>query len=284
MQVITLDELPKGIFCTFARWNYARQTPNAAHTHTFHELFWIESGEGIEHINGGSRPLRSGMMVLTRAEDRHAFSAAREGTSVDFVNFAFPVFVWSRLKRRFPRLRGHYFDRRPIDQRVHWLNPAELARLRVLSHELQAGNQDEFNTETFLAGVISLLSGCERQKPASVMPAWLAGACKGIREPVRFAGGTRAFATLAGRSPEHLARSLKRHLGRTPTEVVNEARLDHAALLLCTTGRGILDIAAECGFENAGHFYALFRARFQMTPRRYRLNNAYPPHVFKGPV
>ena len=75
---------------------------------------------------------------------------------------------------------------------------------------------------------------------------------------------------MAGRCPEHVARTMKKHLDITPTDWINRRRLEHAARLAETTMLPIIEIAAECGFENLGYFHRLFRARFGATPLRYR--------------
>jgi AraC family cel operon transcriptional repressor len=74
-------------------------------------------------------------------------------------------------------------------------------------------------------------------------------------------------------APEHLARQVRQHLHKTPTDIVNEARLAHAASELQSSGRAITEIALECGVENLSHFYKLFREHFGCTPRQYRLRH-----------
>ena len=90
--------------------------------------------------------------------------------------------------------------------------------------------------------------------------------------------GVRALFELAGRTPEHVARTLKKHTGKTPTDLVNEARMAYASGQLQTTTREILDIAMESGFSSLSHFYALFRRTFGLSPHRYRLAR------FKAPI
>jgi AraC family cel operon transcriptional repressor len=82
---------------------------------------------------------------------------------------------------------------------------------------------------------------------------------------------TRELAFLTGRGPEHVARTFRRCLGRSPTEVLNDAKLARAAARLIDTSEGILDIAIDCGFGNLSHFYKLFGDRYRTTPRHYRL-------------
>lgn len=77
----------------------------------------------------------------------------------------------------------------------------------------------------------------------------------------------------AGRSPEHVCRQARRHLGLTPTQYVNRIRIQHAATLLAGTGRRLPDVASECGFENLSCFHRLFRLQYGTTPRAYRMRH-----------
>ncbi len=88
--------------------------------------------------------------------------------------------------------------------------------------------------------------------------------------PEHFQLGTNGLAELAGKSPEHVARAARRYLNTTPTAIVNEARMTYAAERLTSSSDDILDLCADCGFENLSHFYALFRQRWGVPPKRYR--------------
>ena len=70
-------------------------------------------------------------------------------------------------------------------------------------------------------------------------------------------------------------RATVRWLKQTPTEIVNTVRMDYSARQLTETARPILEIALDCGLNNLSHFYALFRQRFGVSPRKYRLR-AHP--------
>lgn len=277
MRTLTLSDLPPGQACTFAHWQYSHFAESPPpHTHDHHELFWVEDGEGVEWINGGKRLLATGLIVLVRADDAHAFTAARPGAVVRFVNFAFPRQMWRKLRERHFDRRAVYFSERDHHRREWRLDPADLERLRAMARDLAAGARDALSAEAFLAGVVSLIENHERRHAAGRLPDWLAGSLARIQEPRHFAGGTPEFARLAGCSPEHLARAVRKHLGRTPTDIVNDARLSHAAQQLCTTERPVPDIVADCGLGNLGHFYKLFRTRFGASPERYR-RHAYLP-------
>jgi len=278
MRCLTLDTLSPDQFCTYAHWQYTHftETPSL-HTHDFHELFWIEEGEGFQIVNGERRPLSTGLLVLVRADDVHGFSAARPGAIMRFVNFAFPRRLWGELWRRRLGRRAIYFAEKDHRKREWTLDPADLERLRIMARDLAVGSRNALSAEALLTGVVSLLAGLDQRRASGSLPDWLAGSLARIQEQRHFALGTLEFARLAGCTPEHLARAMRKYLGRTPTDILNDARLTYAALQLCTTGRPVLDLVADCGLENVGHFYKLFRARFGTSPERYRRHAYLPP-------
>lgn len=263
--------------CSHGHWQYGHAEPES-HTHDFVELFWVEEGEGVHFIGGGRRPLARGRLFFVKAEDVHGFSAARTGEVVRFVNVAFPLALWETVRGRHPALSGRFFDAPGLDEREFQLCDEDVERLGVLARDVASGLRTALAAEAFLLGVLTLLAGLRRRPEAGLMPSSLAAALAAIQDPRHFRGGTLALAKLAGCTPEHLARSVRRHLGLTPTDVLNEARLAHAARQLATTRRAVPEIAAECGLENLGHFYKLFKARHGTSPERYR-KFAYTPAV-----
>ena len=102
------------------------------------------------------------------------------------------------------------------------------------------------------------------------LPSWLAEAIANLSDARFAAKGVAALVEAAGRSPEHVARTCRAVYGKSPTDLVTEARLGHAALLLAGGDASIVKIAADCGFETLSHFYACFGARFGVPPASWR--------------
>jgi len=244
--------------------------PKEPHCHDFHELFWIEDGSGWHWINSEKRLLEPGTVILIRAPDGHTFSVDPGGTML-MTNIAFGRATWNYLRRRYFDARPDYFRKSHISEREIALPAGEFADVRRLGRELSAQPRERFPIERFLLNLVGILESVRPSATAQPAPDWLAKACREIQDRRNFERGTLAFAELAGKSPEHVAREVRRHFGKTPTDLVNEARLAYAASRLATTNERIIDIALDCGFENLGHFYKVFGKKFTASPRQYRL-------------
>ncbi len=241
------------------------------HDHDFPEVFWISAGCLQHELNGVGTELPLGRLMFIRPADRHAFRGidARGGT---VCNFAVRPDIVAHLRER-------YF----AGQRIAWwheaepppmlqLAPAELHLLDHAARELAAtGDPDLHATERFLLNLFHLLRQRDAPVRLTAEPAWLAAARVAMNEPRHLARGVPQLVRFAGCSAEHLARTVRRVHGVTPTDLVNQLRLGWAAAELQYSGRTIADVALAAGFESLSHFYHLFRRQHGVTPRQFRL-------------
>jgi AraC family transcriptional regulator len=79
-----------------------------------------------------------------------------------------------------------------------------------------------------------------------------------------------SLARLSCMSVDHFLRSFRAASGLTPYQYVLEQRLRRAATLLRSGDVPIATLAGRCGFGNPSHFSVKFRARFGVSPSRYR--------------
>ena len=73
-----------------------------------------------------------------------------------------------------------------------------------------------------------------------------------------------------GYSPNYFSQYMRRHTGRTAIETITKARMELASRLLLDTDVTVESVAREVGYANMGHFHALFKREFGMTPRAWR--------------
>lgn len=262
--------VPAGQHYHYASGFFDSPVPSNFHDHDFYEIFWVEEGEGVHHINHRKRALREGMVVLVKDTDIHALSAGEEKT-MRIANLAFSKRCWEDLfKRYFPEEKDPMQLSSP--SREIPLRHEDFLAIRRQSQRLNSAVRSRAQLDFFLLEILfmtrhSTVSESQRR----VVPDWLDAACLGIKKTEHLPQGLESFYRLAGRSPDHVARACRTHLGISPTEIVNAARLEHAAARLSGTDDTILDIADDCGLPNLAHFYKLFAARFGTTPRRYRM-------------
>lgn len=268
MKLHLKDFVRKGESCHFAR-PHITPWKLAPHDHDFPEVFWVEAGRGWHLINGLERELRPGHLVLVHPTDCHVITAYRD-QSIRIANVAFSRKTWEYIQKR-------YFPAEPdpfgltVPEREFYLSGSSGFSIESLAGHFVSSARSLAQIEGFLLELGSMIFPVNNNCDGDRMPGWLARACHKICNPEYFLGGTQCFAALAGRSPDHVARETKRWLKKTPTEIVNEARMEYASVRLVSSEDKILDIAMECGLENLAHFYVLFQNQFQTTPRRYRL-------------
>ena len=142
--------------------------------------------------------------------------------------------------------------------------------IQAATRKLSAAPQKRLEIDRFLLDLTETLQDAPVTGGAQHLTDWLQRACEMIDDPQYFAQGAKGFTLLANRSKEHVARELKKCLGKTPTEIVNQARMRYAADKLCHSSIPIIDIAMDCGFESLSHFYKIFRVAYGITPRQYR--------------
>lgn len=239
------------------------------HTHDFPEVFWLERGEGWHHINGETRRLHTGDLVFVRPEDQHRLEAA-DARGFTLVNLAYHPEVRNDLLRRHPRELAPLLGGSAALPTRLILPKTALPLLRRQLAPLEQAAVTRFDLEHFLMSLREHARVTSTPAPAA-MPDWLRVACEELKRPEVFSRGTAGFARVAHRSPEHIARVVRTTLGMTPSDYVNQVRMEYAARELRVTERPIVEIAFDCGLNNLSHFYALFRRAHGTSPRAYRL-------------
>jgi AraC family cel operon transcriptional repressor len=63
---------------------------------------------------------------------------------------------------------------------------------------------------------------------------------------------------------------MRKYVGQTPSDYINQIRMRHAARALTTDNEAISEIAADCGIPNMSHFHKLFRETHGLTPLQFR--------------
>ncbi|PTQ75907.1 helix-turn-helix domain-containing protein [Celeribacter persicus] len=261
------DILSKGEDYHFSRSVLSRTRPKALHDQDYYELFWLHNGRARLVTNGMRMPLSEGDLVFLSPDLPHALQGQGEESHV--------VNVILRRKRvkdlidRFPEVNQYFPAPGSVPVRVH-RDIRQMSQLSTAAKALEAAPRTTLFLEAFLLPLIAGLAFEAREK-TETMPHWLSEALVRVEDPVIFRDGAAGLVAQCGKAHAHVARTMQNCLGQTPSDYVNRLRMEYAARRLKGTPDSLSEIASDIGLQNMSHFHRLFRSRFGMTPRQYRV-------------
>ncbi len=250
--------------CSVAPWSFYH------HSHRgFCELAYVETGTVLHRHQGGEDRLAAGHLVFIRERDRHDLAGER----LRYFNLNLPTAEWWRLDAflgepdLLPRLEG------AASPPTVLVPAAERQRLASDLEELFLRQADIATARrrltAFLLAWLPRL-GLGHQAGHDPRPAWLVQLLSEIDDRLEHGIVVTDLPRRAGVSAEHLARTMRRHLGCTPSAWLTRCRIERAALLLTHTNRDLGDIAEGLGFASLSWFHAEFRRRHGRSPGAYR--------------
>ena len=261
-----------------SRINIRKHTVTSAttepHSHDFMEMFIIISGNVFHIVKNDKIFLEEGDLVLVRPDDIHCYRQNRE-SDCELINFAFPMETFSAAENF---ISGQYsldeiFESGfPPSKKLSLVDKNELVEKLMKSSEILL-NDPKFARISFKLLIIEMLCLFKSEKKNPIrneIPEWLLKTAEEMQKKENLKKGLPALRKIACRSDEHISRSFKNHLGRTPTDFINELRMKYAVSILLSTDDKIDFIALESGFSNLSHFYHVFKNDFGMSPKKYR--------------
>ena len=79
------------------------------------------------------------------------------------------------------------------------------------------------------------------------------------------------FARLCGRSLSAFKRDFEKVYHQTPGKWLNDKRLEFASALLLSSDLNVNEICYESGFTNSSHFNKVFKDKYQVPPKQFRM-------------
>lgn len=256
----------------FARLS-ALSVTSRLHDHDFPEFFFISRGEIIHKINGKSQVVKAGQAVFIRPDDVHGFG--NSGAECEMYNIAFRnqlLIKCANFAENSISLEAFYSPEDPPVLELDENEKDQLVReLESAGGELVA-NPLSARTRFYII-VLKLFSqvfsGTNKQSAVD-LPSWFDELCTKMKQKNNFIQGLTRMQELAYCSPEHLCRCCQSYLGQSPTEFINELRINYAASLLIHSDEKIFTIAMNSGFANLSHFYHQFKRVHRLSPAAFR--------------
>jgi len=245
-----------------------------SHNHNYYEVFLVDQGDGEHLVNGRSQSISAGFLCFIRPQDTHYYDKMSDTFRI--INIIIPESLISAL---FDFLGSSFRKELLLSPELPPSVSLDFSELTSLIRELEKlivykkimkTSYDVVYRITIFNILIKYFSITELKKAPCQIPRWLRWLSLEMLKSENFKKGLPALYKLAGKSQEHLARSCKKYLGKTPSQLVNSIRLEHSAKLLTSTGIPIIEICEECGFESLSYYYRRFREHYKLSPGEFR--------------
>lgn len=256
--------------------NNHREVFPLIHDHDYFEFFLIIEGT-IEHfVNNQKNILERGHLVFIRPSDFHSYKRM-ENQNCHFVNLAI---LGNTIDDLFHYLGSGIDKEQLISSKYPPVILLTNSELQSLISKLEKLNtlpvldKKRLNLELRVL-LIYLFTNyfVRRSDQNNHIPEWLSLTITELKKPENFRTGLDSIKKIACKSDEHISRSFKKYLQKTPTQYINELKLNFAANQIRFSNRKIADIAFDAGFENLSYFYRQFMQLFGYTPNEFRKMN-----------
>lgn len=249
----------------------------ALHTHNFYEFFIVTDGTALHMVNDSIQSLAKGDFVFIRPQDVHTYEFY---CSEDFriINIGFSTLIFQSIKSFLDNSKN--FRELSTAEFPKCVHVDEITLEQIKKDFLKIGQlMNETNTLYTIYYAKNCLSTVfanyffhyttDMHSP-STMPDWFSNMLTEMQKIENLQAGFPRMLELAACSKNHLCRVFQKHMNMTPTEYINDRRLEYSIYLLTQTSDDILDICSQCGFHNLSHFYHLFKEKYHTSPARFK--------------
>ncbi|SMC74443.1 helix-turn-helix domain-containing protein [Kibdelosporangium aridum] len=241
------------------------------HRHTFHEIVYVTGGTGTHVVDLARWQLRPPHLCVIVPGQVHHWENAQDLDG--FVTLFTDDF-----------LVDHPADRellRRLSERP-WLSldKASHDRMQTLIAELHQEFQD--GTESVLRALLHVI--VSRAARLTEVPGPSPARAHAVAQ--KFAALTaqtdlwtvREYADQIGVTPGYLTDVVKNAIGRTPSQLIREARIREAKRLLIRTDLTVRQISRRIGFADSAYFCRFFRRETGDSPGDFREKHHDWPH------
>ena len=246
------------------------------HCHEFYEIFLTVSGTVIHWINGETKPLPEGSLVLIRPDDIHGYIYdTPDNVNTIYVNLSFRkellMALFQYLSDSFPSKTLLSSSAPPtvvVNQSKKQRFLSQLEELNTISWKDQ--NALNLRMRIILADILTQSFSDLPDAPRLNEPSWLTQLISEMQQPDNFIAGADRMVELSKHSREHTARCLQKYRGITVSAFLNDLKINYASNLLIHTNKPVLDICYSCGFQSSSNFYKAFEKKHSLSPSSFR--------------
>ena len=262
-----------------------------AHRHNYIEVLYVCEGVLVNIIDGKRVVINKGELLFLNQYTRHEILPAGENDIAinfmilpEFFDTAYAMagrnnvladFLVNMLRKDEERGEYLYFKVSEV------LQIQNLLENMIYSLVTGKGDQNRINQTTMGLIFLYLLDSVqyvEMRVPNQYENMISMTTLDYIEQQYRTATLTELCETL--HLPMHvLSKMIKKSTGFNFKELLQRKRLNKAVELMCETDLPVSDIIAAVGYENNSYFHRVFKERYHMTPRAFRIKNKTKPRV-----
>lgn len=260
---------------------------NTLHKHNYMEITYIVEGRFVQIINGKQTEFHAGDIYIIDSRTEYCEQLLAEDGKVVFIGFSNSffsetMFSSEHTSRRNEFLSSVLFEKQKrskyilfhTDEKISEINDlieltlSELLRRKVGSDYLLRGYSARLLSilaENFSFSITASEKNQLRQVNFRDLQEYLFANYKDV--------SIKDLQKKFHYEKDYFNRLIFEKTGHTYTEYLQEIRLSEAARLIKETDISISTIASEVGYDNLGFFYKIFKNRYGLTPRHYRINS-----------
>lgn len=263
------------------------------HSHEYIEVVYVYQGKMRQTVNGKVIEQNQGEILLLNQFAKHKVEAAGEEDII--VNFIIEPEFFGRLISLFDSdnlitefILASINSINRHGEHIHFKvgdNPKLQESVLKIINEIYSEHSLKQIRVHFLVGLLltDLLSNMESSDyyvSVNHNESLAIAVVKYINDNYQTASLKEISATL--KQPNYaVSRLLKKFSGKTFSDLLLEKRLERATYLLKYTDYAIIDIINMTGYENASHFYKVFKDKYNVSVKEFRdeLRNIHPRQV-----
>jgi AraC family cel operon transcriptional repressor len=243
------------------------------HTHDYAEIFIMLTGKARHTAGKTVQSLQAGDVVFIRPSDVHKYAKIRD-EEFTFCNL---TFTQSTLQSAFLYLGEGFPAAEMMQSEAPPCAHMDAHALKRFSERLNRlggiAPEDAHRRKTALRILLmDILTAVfsDFSPPTEHIPVWLEQLCARMRTDGGFVEGSERMLALAGCTREHLARSMKKHLGITVSEFISDLRLNYIANMLLSSNKPISEIVFDSGFNTLSLATTRFKQKYGISMRLFR--------------
>lgn len=270
------------------RYTIERGEHIPTHTHEFVELVFVVEGSAIHEMSGHTYRLAAGDVFVLEPHVYHSYTCSPDKETIVYNVLFDTTFLQQEMEvlQQMPSFVG-FFYLVPFLRKsqsfipYHPLTPSQ--KLQLQSHLQTIADEFRQRREGYQLMIKTRWIEClvwlsryhqenrKSEKPTAISDqAWMESIVNYVELHYYQPFTLQQLSQLCGMSVSSFTAKFKEATGLSLVDYKHTVQVRHAAELLRTTDKKVLDIALEVGFGDISFFNRMFRKHTGVTPREYR--------------